>query len=83
MTFADVFGGGGSDSDSPLLDDDTITQAASEPRSATVDGVTVQQHPLGDLIAADKYLKGQAAAKTPSRGLRFTKLIPPGAVSGR
>lgn len=82
MRYAPEYYGGG-DGESPLLPDDQITQAAAEPKQVTVDGVTVVQHSLQDLIAADQYLKGQKAAKSPSRGLRFTKLVAPGAVSGR
>ena len=33
-----------------------------------------------DLIAADKYLKGQEARQKPFGGVRLTKAIPPGAV---
>ena len=71
---------GGSDGESPLLDDDQIVVAANEAKQVVVDGVSMTQHSLTDLIAADKYLKGQAAAKSPSRGLRFTRLVPGGAV---
>lgn len=80
MTFADVFGGS-SGGESPVLDDDQLVVAASEAKQVTVDGVTMVQHSLPDLIAADRYLKGQAAARSPSRGLRFTKLVRPGTVS--
>lgn len=75
MEFAPNFFGGDTSPEDP------VALAASEPRQVTVDGVSVQQHSLTDLIAADKYLKGQAAAKSPSRGLRFTKLVRPGTVS--
>lgn len=44
----------------PDLTDD-IEAAAAEPLSASVDGQQAAAHPLPDLIAADKYLKGATA----------------------
>jgi hypothetical protein len=58
---------------------DAILAAMSEPRSATVDGVTATTHSLPDLIAAAKYIAGQRAAASPTRGLKFTRLLPPSA----
>jgi len=45
-----------------------------------VDGVTVQQHSLSDLLAARKQLAAEEAAKRPARALTRVKIIPPGAV---
>lgn len=57
-----------------------IQTAAQKPKSATADGVKVDQQPIGDMIEADKYLAGKGAAKRQAtRGLRFNKLSPPGA----
>lgn len=39
----------------------------------------VSQHSLEQQIKVDQYLKQDEAAKTPSRGLRFTRLRSPGA----
>jgi hypothetical protein len=39
----------------------------------------MEQHKLSDQIAADRYLNSKDAAKSKTRGLRFTKLVPPGA----
>jgi hypothetical protein len=57
---------------------DNLETNASKPRSVLVDGTQVTQHPLGDQIAADKYIEGQAAVKRAGRGLNFTKLKPGG-----
>lgn len=61
---------------------DDLEQAIRENAAgpAKVAGVagTVEQHQLGEQIAADKYLAAKEAAKSPSRGLRFNKLVPPG-----
>jgi hypothetical protein len=59
--------------------DDAIAQNASGPAKASGDGHAVEQHKLVDQIEADKYLAAKEAAKRPRRGLRFNKLIPPGA----
>ena len=61
---------------------DTIETAAAQPASATADGVTVSAKPLPDLIAADRYLKGNGGAAKKTRGIRFTKFLPP-APTGR
>ena len=59
---------------------DQIEENASGPASASGDIGSMQQHSLPDQIAADRFLKSQAAvADNPLRGLRFNKLIPPGA----
>jgi len=61
--------------------DSTIQTNAQGPRQATADGVTVQQHPLADQIAADKYLAGKKAmASNPAKALVRVKIVPPGAV---
>jgi hypothetical protein len=57
---------------------DAIRENAAGPAKVAGDAGTVEQHPLGDQIAADKYLAAKEAAKSPSRGLRFNKLVPPG-----
>jgi len=40
----------------------TIETAAEKPVSASVDGVTVTQRPIADLIAADRYLSSDRSA---------------------
>jgi hypothetical protein len=44
----------------------------------SVDGQSVDAMSIDDRIKAAKYLAGQQAASKNHRGLRFTKLIPPG-----
>ncbi|MBX3452742.1 MAG: hypothetical protein KF777_24615 [Planctomycetaceae bacterium] len=64
-------------SDPPL--DETIRENAQGPAKATGDSGSVEQHSLQDQIEADRYLASKQAAKSKSRGLRFSKLVPPGA----
>lgn len=64
------------------MPDQSIEQAirdnAAAPASITVDGQTVSEHSLPDLIAADKHLAARAAADSPTFGLRFARVVPPG-----
>ncbi len=59
--------------------EETIRDNAQGPAKAAGDAGSVEQHSLPDQIAADRYLKSQQAAKSKSLGVRFTKIIPPGA----
>jgi hypothetical protein len=59
--------------------DDKIRENAEGPAKASGDAGSVEQHPLPDQIEADRYLASKEAAKKPQRGLRFNKLVPPGA----
>ena len=60
---------------------DTIEQNAQGPKQASADGVNVQQHPLADQIAADKYLAGKTAvSKNPAKAFTRVKIVPPGTV---
>jgi hypothetical protein len=58
---------------------DVIRENAEGPAKAAGDSGSMEQHKLSDQIAADKYLASKEAAKSKSRGLRFNKLVPPGA----
>ncbi len=58
--------------------DHTIRQNAQGPAKAATDAGSVEQHPLPDQIAADRYLSSKEAAKEKKRGLKFNKLVPPG-----
>lgn len=58
---------------------ETVTDAAEGPRKASGDAGSYESHSLPDLIKADQYTKASTGAEKPHRGLRFTKLIPPGA----
>lgn len=62
--------------------DQAIRDNASQPAKASVDGQTVEQHPLKDQIEADRYLASKQAARTPRNALRLTRLVPPGAEGG-
>ena len=55
------------------------TNAEDGIAEASGDGFRARQHSLKDQIEADAYLSGAVAATRKHRGLRFTKLIPPGA----
>lgn len=61
---------------------DAIGDLATGPQSMSVDGQTVNERSISELIEADKYLKEVAAAKRSKLGLRFAKLIPPGPMGG-
>jgi hypothetical protein len=39
----------------------------------------MEQHPLRDQIEADRYLNSKKAARSKGSGLKFSKLVPPGA----
>ena len=58
---------------------DAIRENAQSPAKASGDAGSVEQHKLAEQIEADRYLASKEAAKSKSRGLRFNKLIPPGA----
>lgn len=59
--------------------DDTIRENAKGPAKASGDAGSVEQHKLSEQIEADKFLASKDAVNKPARGLRFNKLIPPGA----
>lgn len=53
-----------------------IETAATQPKSATVDGVSAQSRDIDELIKADRYLARKTANANASFGLRFAKLVP-------
>ncbi len=59
--------------------DQTIRDNAAGPAKVTGDAGSVEQHPLPEQIEADRYLASKQAAKSKRRGLKFNKLVPPGA----
>lgn len=63
--------------DQPL--DQTIRDNAQGPAEAHGDSGGVKQHPLKDQIEADRFLASKAAVKSKGRGVRFSKIAPPGA----
>lgn len=60
---------------------DTIEAAAALPASASVDGQSVTHRSVADLVAIDQYLAAKEAVRKRRRGVAFTKLIAPGALS--
>ena len=63
--------------DQPL--DETIRENAKGPAEARGDSGSVKQHSLQNQIEADRFLASKQAVKSKQRGIRFTKLSPPGA----
>jgi len=59
---------------------ETIEENGAQPKRVTVDGNSAEQHSLKEQIEADRYLKAQAAANTPRRGLIFTRFRHQGTV---
>jgi hypothetical protein len=59
--------------------DDTIRENAKGPAKVAGDAGSVEQHKPSEQVAADRYLASKEAAKSKRRGLRFNKLVPPGA----
>lgn len=58
---------------------DQIEENAQAPRRIQGDEGEIEEHSIPDQIAADRYLSGAAAAEHGHRGMRFTKVRPPGA----
>ncbi len=58
----------------------SILENASNPAKVSSDGLSVEQHPLADQIAADKYLASKNAMRKKGLGIRFSKLSPSGTV---
>jgi hypothetical protein len=64
-----------------MADDLDIKTNAEGPKQASADGVTVEQHPLPDQIAADKYLASKRVfSKNPAKGFVRVKIVSPGTV---
>jgi len=56
-----------------------IKDNAAGPKRAQGDAGSVEQHSLKDQIEADRYLSSKHASANPTKAVRFTKLVPPGA----
>lgn len=59
--------------------EEAIQQNATSPAQVATDAGSVTQHKLTEQIEADRYLSSKQAAAKKNRGLRFNKLVPPGA----
>ena len=58
--------------------DQTIADNASGPKRAKGDSAEMEQHPLPDQIAADRYLQSKKATTAKGLGIGLKKLVPPG-----
>jgi len=63
----------------PETPQEAIEQGALGPQSATVDGNSVTQRSLSELIEADKYLASKSAASAGNElfGMRVRQAVPP------
>lgn len=59
--------------------EDNIRESATGPAKASGDSGSVEQHPLPDQIAADRYLASKQASQSRKLGIVLKKLSPPGA----
>jgi len=57
-----------------------ISDNAAGPKRAARQDLTVEQHSLPDLIAADKHLANKAAMAGRGLGIKLCKLVPHGSV---
>lgn len=60
--------------------DDTIQQNAAAPKKASNDSTSMEQHPLPDQIAADKYLESKKASRAKGLGVKLARIAPGGTV---
>jgi len=60
--------------------DNSIKTNAAGPKRARGDAGEMEQHPLTDQIAADKYLASKTAAKGKGLGIKLAKISPGGTV---
>ena len=58
--------------------DNSIDQNAAGPRKASGDSGSIEQHALGDQIAADKYLESKKASRSKGLGIKLAKISPGG-----
>jgi hypothetical protein len=59
-----------------------VATAGIGPQTVSGDAGSVTQYPIRDYIAAANYLMGVAAANSPRRGVRMTRLVPDATVQG-
>lgn len=64
------------------IEDSDIEDLAAAPKTVTTDGMTVTERDISEVIAAQQHAAQQTGASRAHRGLRFTKLKPPGAGPG-
>jgi len=59
---------------------DELEAAAGKPKQITIDGNSVSQHSLKEMVEADRYLRQQTASDQGKRPFTFYKLRPGSAV---
>ena len=59
---------------------DGIADAATSPKSVTIDGTTTTERSIDELIKADQYLRANKARRGGGLGVRFHKIVPHGSV---
>lgn len=57
---------------------DAIRDNAAGLKKASNDAGSVEQHPIADQIAADRYLASKQAMSRRNLGLRISRIVPPG-----
>ena len=60
--------------------DNSIATNAQSPKKASGDSGAVEQHPINDQIAADKYLESKKASRAKGLGIKLAKISPGGTV---
>ena len=60
--------------------ENSIKENAAGPKRASGDAGSVEQHSLGDQIAADKHLGAKEAMQTKGLGIKLVKLSPGGTI---
>lgn len=60
--------------------DNQISENATAPKKASNDSTSMEQHPLPDQIAADKYLESKKASRAKGLGIKLAKIAPGGTV---
>jgi len=63
----------------PGVSDADFAEAAANPSSFNVEGLSQTNRPLSELIAADKYMRKRAARRRhPLSGIGIAHVMPPG-----
>lgn len=60
--------------------DRSIRDNAAGPKKAAGDSGSIEQHSLGDQIAADKHLESKKASRAKGLGIKLAKISPGGTV---
>ena len=67
-----------------MADDDTLADAidaaARAPKKVQEGETSIEQHPLPDQVAADRYLRAREGLRNGGLGIYYKRFVPPGAV---